>query len=150
MRVSVHVVNPPRSLRQDDVVPDEYLQRDLGVARRWWEAVATTAPANVVGLWFGMTDLSTATGVARHLYVAGCSLFDAADDSAEWATDYCWWPDDRYVLLPDLAAIPDSAYLDALTHATALVGALRPQDTLGVKGVAVGFDDGDFKVVWTS
>jgi hypothetical protein len=66
------------------------------------------------------------------------------------ATDYCWWPDGRYVLLPDLAAIPDSAYLVALDHAAALVAALRPQDALRVKGVAVGFDDGDFRVVWMS
>jgi hypothetical protein len=135
-------------LRHHDDVTDDQVQGDLAVVVPWWSRVAATAPANVAGLWFGMTDLASGSGVTRHLYVAGCHSFDPADEMAEWATDYCWWPDDRYVLASNLAAIPDSAYLKALDHAAALIEALQPQDTLGVKGVAVGFDDGDFRVVW--
>lgn len=116
--------------------------------RHWWEQLATTAPATTAGLWFGITNLLSGSRTTRHLYVAGCPSFDPADATAEWATDYSWWPDDRYVVAPHLAAIPDSSFVEVLDHAAALVQALRPQETLEVRGVAVGFDDGDFRVVW--
>jgi hypothetical protein len=129
-------------------VSDDLVTQDLAVVRQWWEQVAPTAPATVAGLWFGMTDLASASGTTRHLYVAGCPTFDPADETGEWATEYCWWPDDRYVVAPNLATIPESSLTDVLQHAAALVTALRPQETLVVKGAAVGFDDGDFQVVW--
>jgi hypothetical protein len=66
-------------------------------------------------------------------------------------TDYVWWPDNRYIVLPSLAAMPaaDSADLAAvLEHATTLIRRLQPQNDVTVQGVAVGFDDGDFAITW--
>lgn len=122
---------------------------DLAVLSPWWESLSAKAPSGVVGLWFGMTELVGTVGNGRHLYVAGCPTFDADDISAEWATSYCWWPEGRYVCPPQLTAFADSDHLQALRHAADLVIALRPQDAIPVDGVAVGFDDGDFRVTWS-
>ena len=54
-----------------------------------------------------------------------------------------------YVALPGLIAIPDADHGAALEHAVALVRGPRPRDALGVSGVVVGFDDGDFVITWS-
>ena len=102
----------------------------------------------MVGLWFGLVELVGADGAsARNLYVAGCPTFDPDDDSAEWATEYCWWPDGRYVLVPGLAALDDREPAATLEYAAELVRALNADTVTGVLGVATGFDDGDFVLV---
>lgn len=118
---------------------------DQEVLERWWAGLPETVPAAVRGLWFGMTDLAGSVSEwPRHLYVAGCPSYDPEDGTAEWATDYCWWPE-HYVFLPTVAAIPDSHFRDALELAADLVRRLDPLARLDqVEGGAVGFDDGDF------
>jgi hypothetical protein len=71
----------------------------------------------------------------------------ASDPQAEWATEYCWWPDDRYVSVPGLASEPDEHYTDVLKRAATLVRALEPLSVPGVHVAAVGFDDGDFILI---
>jgi hypothetical protein len=80
------------------------------------------------------------------VYVAGCPSFDPDDESAEWATEYCWWPEGRYVLIPGLAALDDREPAVVLEYATELVQTLNAHTVPGVRGVATGFDDGDLLV----
>jgi hypothetical protein len=127
-------------------VVDKAADRDVVVG--WWRGLVASVPPTVIGLWFGLVELAFADGSsARHLSVAGCPSFDPDDDSAEWATEYCWWPEGRYVLVPGLAALDDSDPAAVLEYAAELVREL-PDDTVpGVLGVATGFDDGDFRLV---
>jgi hypothetical protein len=124
---------------------------DLAVAQQWWSVLAPQMPSGVAGLWFGMTELVRGSAPTRTMYVAGCPTFDVDDETAEWATDYVWWPDGRYVVLPGLAGMSADG-LDGwdavLDHAAAVIRRLRPQADVDVDGVAVGFDDGDFVLVW--
>lgn len=127
------------------------IDADLAVIAPWWTRLAITMPSTVVGLWFGITEVVWPEGLRPTMYVAGCPTFDLDDETAEWATDYVWWPDDRYVVPPSLASMPaaDSADLIAvLKHATTLIRRLQPQHDVDVQGVAVGFDDGDFTITW--
>lgn len=131
----------------DDVlVPVAGDATDLALITSWWERLRRVIPADVRGLWFGMTDLVLADNASRrYLYLAGCPTFNADDETAEWATEYCWWPDDRYVQLPTLAPIPDTRYVEALDFVADLVRRLQPINSAPqVQGAAVGFDDGDF------
>jgi hypothetical protein len=84
---------------------------------------------------------------ARHLYVAGCPRFDPDDESAEWATEYCWWPAGRYILIPGLAALDDREPAVVLEYAAELVRTLDAHAVSGVRGLATGFDDGDLLLV---
>lgn len=99
-------------------------------------------PSNARGLWFGITDLVHG-GALRTLYVAGCPTYDPTDATGEWATDYCWWPEGRYVTLVDFAMLADDPYQDVLSFAVGLVRSLDPLSIPTVEGAAVGFDDGD-------
>ena len=113
-------------------------------ARAWWADVRRSAPAVLAGLWFGLVELAPD---GWHLYVAGTAEFDADDETAEWAVGpYAWWPKDRYLPLPDVGELPLG---EAVAKASDLVRSIAPWDDLGVAGVAVGFDDGDFTVVFT-
>jgi len=94
------------------------------------------------GLWFGITNLASGGGY-RRLYVAGCPTFDAADKDGEWATNYCWWPEARYVTLSDFAMLPDQPYSEVLAYGTDLVRTLGVTALPGIEGAAVGFDGGD-------
>lgn len=123
------------------------VEEDVAAVRAWWDALAEDVPADVEALWFGLTELETDAGAVRHLYVAGCPGFDAADDAGDWATDYVWWPEGRYVSPPNLAAHPGD-YPAVLRHAAAVVTRLAPQHDASVQGVAVGFDEGDFTVTY--
>lgn len=69
-----------------------------------------------------------------------------------WACEYVWEPIDRYVRLDGLAAINRSDWQDAITLAVAVVGEVRPWESgpSRLRGVGVGFDGGDVKLVWTS
>ena len=110
----------------------------------WWNDLAATAPAGLAGLWFGLVELGAG---GWHIYVAGTSEFDGDDEVADWAVGpYAWWPDDRYLPLPVAAGDPAAAVDDA----AAFVRALRPWEHVQVTGVATGFDDGDFEVVYRS
>lgn len=121
---------------------------DLDVLRAWWAGLAPSVPPETRGLWFGMVDLVEGAAAVRHLYVAGCPVFDP-DDEGDWACEYCWWPAGRYVLLPGLASLPDRPYQAVLGAAADLVRRLEPAAGVEhVEGVAVGFDDGDFEIVW--
>jgi len=109
----------------------------------WWRAVASSAPANLVGLWFGMTELVPG---GWNLYVAGTATFDARDETAEWAVGpYAWWPDDRYFPIPEVEHL---GVLEAVRHAAELVRSFTPWADMSVDGVAVGYDDGEFEVVF--
>ena len=115
----------------------------------WWSRLAPLVAEETRGLWFGMVDLDVDDAAKRHLYVAGCPTFDP-DDEGDWACEYCWWPDERYVLLPSLAAFPDVQHGIALQAAVDLVRTLDPTRSVPqVEGVGVGFDDGDFEIVWS-
>ncbi|MEP7158991.1 MAG: hypothetical protein ABI797_06155 [Chloroflexota bacterium] len=124
-------------------------ETDLFVVREWWSALAPNLPDGIAALWFGITDLVVDDRRQRTLYVAGSDRFDPQDPSGDWAgPPYAWWPDDRYVAPPGLAALPDDDYRAVLDYAAALVRSILPPNGLAVDGVAVGFDDGDFTVVW--
>jgi hypothetical protein len=121
-------------------------ERDLEVLRDWWGRTALKVPPDVTGLWFGITELVRDRPL-RTLYVAGCPAFDPEDSDGDWATDYCWWPADRYVTLADFAMLPDQPYQDVLAYAAGLVRSLDPSRVPNVEGVAVGFDDGDLVIL---
>lgn len=131
------------------VVSQSDLKRDSTIINSWWKSQAEQLPISVAGLWFGITNLAAGGRPARTLYVAGCPAFEANDPTAEWATDYCWWPDDRYVNLPDLAAFRDSQQSEILVHGAALVRTLTATLPTHIEGLAVGFDSGDFRLIPT-
>jgi hypothetical protein len=126
------------------------VEPDLLVVRDWWSRLQPTLPGGVAGLWFGITDLTLDGQTRRTLYVAGCDRFDSSDPTGDWASaPYAWWPQARYISPPGLAALSGRDYEQALGYAARLVAALRPHEGTNVDGVAVGFDDGDFLVVWS-
>jgi hypothetical protein len=110
-----------------------------------WGRVAPEVSSDSKGLWFGITDLVQG-GARRTLYVAGCPTFEPADSSGEWATDYCWWPADRFVALADFP-MPGQPYQDVLACAAALVRSLDLTKVPNVEGAAVGVDDGDLVIL---
>lgn len=122
----------------------------MGAATRWWNGLRGDVPASARGLWFGITDLVVDGRVSRHIYVAGCPSFSTEDDTGEWATEYVWWPEGRYLSLEDAGIPASDDFPEVLAAVVALVKDLAPWDDVDVDGVAVGFDDGDFEVVWTS
>lgn len=82
-----------------------------------------------------------------HIYVAGTGQFDGDDEAAEWAAGpYAWSPEDRYFPFPPAAGEVAAAVRDATTF----VLGLRPWERVHVRGVATGFDDGDFEIVYRS
>jgi hypothetical protein len=98
-----------------------------------WLGLVASVPTTVVGLWFGLVELGGAEGLpARHMYVAGCPTFDPHDGPAEWATEYCWWPDGRYVLVPGLAVLDDREPVAVLEYAAELVRALNADAVPGL------------------
>jgi hypothetical protein len=110
---------------------------------QWWSRVAATAPDHLSGLWFGLTELSPG---GWHLYVAGTETFDPDDETAEWATGpYAWWPDDRYFPFAEIATV---GVAEAVERAAEVVRGIAPWTDVLVQGVATGFDDGDFQVVY--
>lgn len=122
--------------------------RDHGLIHAWWSDLKIDVRDDVRGLWFGIVDLHIDGQSRRTLYVAGCAQFDAGDPVADWAAaDYAWWPAERYVDLPDFAALPNHAHAEVLKYAVALVRALAPLPIAAVDGAAVGFDDGDFELI---
>ncbi len=104
---------------------------------------------DVAGLWFGIFTASSETSEVRTLYVAGAATFDAQDETAEWAAgEYAWQPDGRYVVLPVLAALAEQPFEVPLAHAAAVLREVEPwRDVPGV-GAAVGYDDGDFLLLY--
>jgi hypothetical protein len=133
------------SSRIDDVLV-EPSRHDLDLLRQWWARLAPEIPPDTKGLWFGITDLQHG-GALRTLYVAGCPTFDPADPDGEWATEYSWWPEDRYITLEGFALLPDQPYQEVLTYAADLIRHLDLKGIPAVQGAAVGFDDGDFAVL---
>lgn len=96
-------------------------------------------------MWFGVVELANPVR-GWHLYVVGTETFDPNDETAEWAVpDYAWRPEAGYLADPDLGQLPAQAALD---HAVAVVRSIEPWRDIPVLGVAVGFDDGDFEVVY--
>jgi hypothetical protein len=87
-------------------VPD--VAADLSVAHAWWESIRPEVPPGVAGLWFGLFDAVDDGGrETRTLYVVGTAEFDADDETADWAAgEYVWESDGRFVVLPELAALP--------------------------------------------
>jgi hypothetical protein len=136
-------------LRHDADVSTANREDDVAELSRWWKAIAPTAPDGLAALWFGLTELMVEGEPRATLYVAGTERFDPDDNTGDWAAgDYAWWPDDRYTSPAGLAAISDSEPQAQLNYAADLVRAIRPHEDVKVQGVAVGFDDGDFTVLW--
>lgn len=120
------------------------------MASEWWLDLAATLPSDVQGLWFGLFVQASAGSPAEHrMYVSGTASFEA-DDGGDWASDYTWEPDGRYVRLPGLAAVPTSDWQQALRHTVAVVTSVEPWRTSpdSLVGVGIGFDDGDVTVAW--
>ena len=117
--------------------------------RNWWRGVSSDLPADVRGLWFGLADLVSDGGrVERTLYVAGATTFDA-DDGGDWAVDPAWMPQERYVVVDEIAELPVDDWRGAEQMLVELIEGLAPQSASpAIKGVAVGFDGGDAIVVW--
>lgn len=82
-----------------------------------------------------------------HLYVAGTETFDGEGETAEWAVaEYAWWPDNRYFQLPEAQG---ASHAQRLQEGVQIVKALALWRDVPVAGVAVGFDDGDFEIVFS-
>lgn len=112
-------------------------------AREWWERVRTTAPIGLHGLWFGLVELADG---GWHMHVAGTDEFDPDDETAEWAVGpYALWPDERYLELSEVEHLDVGA---AVEHAASVVRSCSPWHHIDVDGVAVGFDDGDFAIIY--
>jgi hypothetical protein len=85
----------------------------------------------------------------HQMYVAGTPTL-ATDDGCDWACDYIWQPEARYLRLPGLAAIPTTDWQGALVHAVSVLTPVGPwESSAGVAGVGVGFDGGDVIVIWS-
>lgn len=128
------------------------IDSDAASLARWWVDHAASVTDGVRGLWFGLADLVGDDGAVRHcMYVAGTPDLAAADGD-DWACEYLWEPSDRYLQLDGLAAINLNDWVGAVEHALAVVSAVRPWETgpRDLRGVGVGFDDGDVNIVWTS
>jgi hypothetical protein len=109
----------------------------------WWSAVSASAPESLAGLWFGLVELEHE---GWSMYVVGTASFDPEDETAEWAVGpYAWEPADRYVPFPEIGQL-DVAL--AVERAAVTVRNLQPWRTVPVGGAAVGFDEGDFTVVY--
>lgn len=124
---------------------------DLDTLRVWWAAHVASVGDDVRGLWFGLTCLVSNDGATRHtMYVAGTPHFDS-QDGGEWACDYVWEPADRYLVLDGLGSVGRRDWQSVLEHAVALVLRLQPWIAVpALRGVGVGFDDGDVVVVWAA
>lgn len=123
------------------------LEVDVAAAAIWWASLRNQVPAEAKGLWFGLFEAAKDGEAVRTLYVAGTPSFDADDETAEWACEYVWEAEGRYVVLPGLAALPAAPYEVPLTHAAEVVRQLRPWRGRDAVGVAVGYDDGDFVIL---
>ena len=120
-------------------------RRHVRVAEAWWQQLAATAPTGLSGLWFGIVELALPTE-GWHLYVAGTDTFDPEDETAEWAVpDYAWWPEGRYTPIP---VDPEEDFDVTLRKVANLVRHLAPWEAVPVAGVAVGYDDGGFEIVY--
>lgn len=128
------------------------IESDIAVLNRWWIEHASDVPQEAVGLWFGIADIVARDGTTRcTMYVAATADFDP-NDGGDWASDYVWEPPDRYLELDGLAAIGAQDWVNAVEHAVAVVQAVRPWETApqALRGVGVGFDDGDVHIVWNA
>jgi hypothetical protein len=96
-----------------------------------------------VGCGSGSWSCRTAAGTSTS---PGLSGFDSTDETADWAAyPYAWRPDGGYLPFPDAGVLAAS---EAVAEAVVLVRALAPWEDLPVDGVAAGFDDGDFEIVY--
>lgn len=137
--------------RGQDAAMSSTLATDAAVLSQWWAVHSAEMSGDVRGLWFGLTDLVGIDGeVERTMYVAGTPTFDT-DDGGDWACEYVWWPDDRYVRLDGLAGLDLDDWMAAVEHSVAVVAVAKPWETgpPQLEGVGVGFDDGDVVIVWT-
>jgi hypothetical protein len=129
------------------------LTEDRQHLNEWWSALLGEArqASEVVALWFGLVELRRDGGSRWELYAVGCGSFDAHDRSGDWATDNNWIPEQRYLYLQGLDELAERPYKEMLVYAKQLVEELAPQDTWPgpqLRGVAVGFDDGDFEITF--
>jgi hypothetical protein len=114
---------------------------DQKALAEWWRDLSRNAPAGLAGLWFGLVELEPG---GWHVYVAGTDDFDGDDETAEWAVPpYAWSPSDRYFPFPEGAS-----YETGVAAAAAVIAELEPWTAVAVEGVAAGYDDGDFEVVY--
>ena len=116
----------------------------------WWRDRRGDVTADVRGLWFGLfTGIGPDNTEHFAMYVAGTPAFDPGD-GGDWACDYVWLPEDRYLRLDGLASIPIANWPAAVEHVLSVVRKVAPWDTApeSVLGAGVGFDDGDMHVVW--
>jgi hypothetical protein len=129
------------------------LSEDRQQLNEWWTALLGEArqASDVVALWFGLVELRRDGGSRWELYVVGCRSFKAHDRSGDWATDVVWIPEQRYLHLRGLDELAERPYKEMLAHVKQLVEELTPQDSWPgppLRGVAAGFDDGDFEITF--
>lgn len=124
--------------------------REIAQLRHWWRSLAPRVPDTVQSLWFSIADMVRDDGRSREFYVVGLGSFDLEDPTHDWASDVIWCVDDRYISVPSLAStLGDPDYRATIALAARLIQKLAPWDQLPrLPGVAVGFDDGDFQIVW--
>jgi hypothetical protein len=108
----------------------------------WWEQLLKPIPDGLQGLWFGLAEFEPG---GWQIYAAGTDRFDADDASAEWAVGpYAWWPQERF----PVPRVGDLPVREAVEYAAELVRGAAPWRDIAVRGVAVGFDGGDFVLVF--
>jgi len=124
---------------------------DNRMTAEWFAALTPQIPPGVKGLLFGLTALVAEGGPSTRLYLCGLESFDADDPDGDWSTDITWWPDVRYAPAADLASFDPNQWKAAVGHAVVVVAEVAPPPNVPetVKGVAVGWDDGDLTIVWS-
>jgi len=145
------------------------IESDITHLQNWLQDVLLSEPPpqNITGFWFGLIEAVLDNGDQTEiLYIAGSDEFVPDDDSADWACDPVYFPENRYVrssVIDDIYQLLHAQdgeivslgeYLFFLGYAGLLLRQILPKiDTsllLGseaTRGVAVGFDDGDFIIV---
>src|SRR3954449_5130296 len=133
------------------------MAEDEELLHDWWLSVAEekqegAGAGAVVALWFGLVELLRGDRSRWGMYAVGCGSFDPVDRAGDWRTEICWIPEGRYLFLPGLDARRERPYRDMLIHAANLIERAEPQESWfpPLRGVAVGFDDGDFVITFAA
>ncbi len=143
-------------------------EKDTPLLKQWIKSLLKNDPPSdsIVAFWFGLSDELLKDGSDRwSLYVIGSTEFDPRDTTGDWAciTDESWQPEGRYansavlteisrLLSPggsDVNEVGDYVLCLGFAGLTikAVMNAIDYDDTTTSKGIAVGFDEGDFIIL---
>ena len=141
------------------------IEMDSLLLQGWVQKILLAEPpVDVRAFWFGLFQAELDGGEATYLlYIAGSSEYDSDDETADWACDPDYFPENRYIRSSVLDGI--YRFLQGRDEETKLLGeyllligyaglvlrdilpAVNPHLLLGSAAsrvVAVGYDDGDF------